>query len=67
MAEYFGHEMSASDLACQVLADDLALVYVRAQSELEREAILADVKRGEIPADMWEATVARARRYVDGQ
>lgn len=66
MPGYFGHEMSERDLACQVLADDLALVYVRAQSDGEREVVLADVKRGEIPADIWEATVARARRYVNG-
>lgn len=64
MSGYFGHEMSKRELASQVLADDLALVYVRAQSDVEREAVLADAVRAEIPTEIWEATVARARRYV---
>lgn len=66
MPSYFGHDMSSEQLALQVLADDLALIFVRAKSTIEREAILAQVKESGMPREVWEDTLARARRYVEG-
>lgn len=66
MPSYFGHDMSSEQLALQVLADDLALIFVRAKSKIEQEAILDQVAESGMAPEIWEDTLARARRYVEG-
>lgn len=64
MPSYFGHEMSKEELERQILADDLALEFVRTADPDQRAGIMERIQESGMRREMWEDTLARARRYV---
>lgn len=66
MPNYFGHELNQQEMDSQILADDLALVFVRAHEADERKWVLDQIEAAGVPWGMWDKTVERARRYIEG-